>query len=264
MVRVQTRCEEAAREFSRRIVERRQEVQAVILYGSVARGEANEDSDVDLVILADTDANVLQEEALTLAMEIGEEFKVFVQEVVESVSDFRSRAVEGYPWQRTIARMGQPLFDRGVFAQIKDALPPPPRIAEEGTPYRASREAIDDCLASAEEALTAARLLLNERLWNDASNRAYYAMFNAASAAVIFCGVEDIRSHRALIKLFGRHVVFQRGLESAYRRDLEAAFKLRLRADYERGFYVDESAARTVVQNAALFIATIHAFVAEP
>ncbi len=181
MVRAQARNEEASREFTRRLVEKCPAVQAIILYGSVARGEANEDSDIDLLVLVDIDSRVLQEEALTIAIEIGDEFEVFVQEIVERVSDFRSRAVEGYPWQRTIARMGWPLFDRGVFARIKEALPPPTRIAEEKPRYRASRTIIDDHMASADSALTAAMILIDEGLWNDSSNRGYYAVFNAAS-----------------------------------------------------------------------------------
>ena len=258
----QTRCEEAAREFSRRIVERHPEVDAVVLYGSVARREAHEGSDLDLAVLARSVTKELEDDALSLAIEIGDQFGVFVQEIVDDLSYFESRAHLGYPWQRTIARMGISLFDRGDFARLCSALPPP-QIAEERAPYGPSRQTIDGYLASTDEALTAAKLLLDARLWNDASNRAYYAMFNAASAAVVFCGVEDIRSHRALIGLFGRHVAYERGVEPVYRRDLEAAFKVRLRADYEHGFHVDEPAARTLVQTAERFIARIRAFVAE-
>jgi len=262
MVRAQTRNQEAASEFSKRISGSYPQVQAVILYGSVARGEAHDDSDVDIVILVDAEDRALQDEAITLAMKIGDEFGVFVQEIVETVSSFESRAVEGYPWQRTIARMGRPLFDRGAFARIRDALPPPPRIAEKKSPYRPSRAIIDDHISAADAALVEARTLFQARLWDGVSNRAYYAMFNAASAAVLWCGIEEIRSHRALIDLFGKLVVHDRSVEQSYRHDLESAFKTRLRADYEPRFHIDETTAGALVHAAERFITRIREFVA--
>jgi hypothetical protein len=217
---------------------------------------------VDLVILVDNDDRALKDQALTLAMQIGDEFGVFVQETIENVADFESRAVEGYPWQRTIARMGRPLFDRGAFARIRDALPPRPQIAEEKSSYRPSRAIIDEHISAADAALVEARTLLEARLWDGVSNRAYYAMFNAASAAVLWCGIEEIRSHRALIDLFGKLVVHDRGVEPSYRHDLETAFRTRLRADYEPRFHIDETTAGSLVDTAERFIARVREFVA--
>jgi uncharacterized protein (UPF0332 family)/predicted nucleotidyltransferase len=261
VVRAQSRNEKAAREFSRRLVEKRPEVVAVVLYGSVARGEAHDDSDVDLMVLADLEDAALSEDALCLAMEIGDEFDVFVQEIVEGVDRFASRAMQGYPLQRTIARIGVPLHDRGDFARIRAGLPPQPsEVAEQRPEYRPSEPMLEDLMATASQALRDASILLNLGSWDGASNRAYYAMFNAASAAVLACGVEEIRSHKAVVDLFGKYLVHERGLHRSNLRDLQKAFRLRLRADYERGFHVDEAAARDVLSAAQRFVNVIRGF----
>jgi uncharacterized protein (UPF0332 family)/predicted nucleotidyltransferase len=264
MVRAQPRYEEAAREYTRQLLEERPDVVAVVLYGSVARGEAGDDSDVDLMILAAAEDDRLTKYASGLAMKIGEEYGAFVQEIVESLAVFESRALEGYPFQRKIVRGGLALFDRGDFARIRAALPPPPspaQVAEGRSDYRPGEDVINDLLASLDQALADAELLLASRSWDGASNRAYYAMFNAASAAVLCCGVEELRSHRAVIDLFGKHVVYESSFDRAYLSDLNEVFKLRLRADYERGFHVDVAAAGAAVGTAARFTAAVRQFV---
>lgn len=257
--RVQTRYRQAAEEFARRLVEALPEVEAIVLYGSVARGEAHQDSDIDVLVLTEGESKALQERAWAIGQEIDDELHVFTQVAMENVSDFRARAEMGYPWERTIARMGQPLFDRGAFASIHAALP---RVREEQAPYRPSQQVIEDLLQSADQALAEAKHLLEGRFWDGASSRAYYAMFYAASAAVMWAGVEEIRSHKALIDLFGRHVVQARGVEPAYLKELQAAFQLRLNADYKPGFHIDRTTATQTSPAAERFVARLRELLA--
>ncbi len=263
MIGVQTQYRQVAEAFARRLVEEAPEVEAVVLYGSVARGEAHQDSDIDLVVLTEGDAKSLDERAGSLALVIEEEFResqAFIQVIAKGVADFRSRTEIGSPWERTIALMGVPLFDRGAFASIHEGLQ---RVSEERAPYRPSSKVLQEFLESAEEALAEANFLLGGDFWDGVSNRAYYAMFNAASAAVLVAGVPEIRSHKALVGLFQRRVARDRDVGQQYADDLEHAFKLRLRADYERGFRVDEAAARDAIDRAERFIARMREFLAQ-
>jgi uncharacterized protein (UPF0332 family) len=74
------------------------------------------------------------------------------------------------------------------------------------------------CLRKAERALDEARLLLRETATQGACSRAYYAMHNAAHAALIAVGYETsdaiIKTHHNLIAAFGKQLV-QAGLVDA-------------------------------------------------
>ena len=66
-------------------------------------------------------------------------------------------------------------------------------------------------LAKAERALDSARLLLEDGDIEGACNRAYYAMFDAAHAALLRhqAGINpaETRTHAGLIGAFGKHLV---------------------------------------------------------
>lgn len=65
-----------------------------------------------------------------------------------------------------------------------------------------------DLLAKAEQALMSAQVLLNTQGDADgACNRAYYAMFGAARAALLAAGVEMGRTHKGILNAFSEHLV---------------------------------------------------------
>ena len=85
------------------------------------------------------------------------------------------------------------------------------------------------------DAAQAARLLLRSGSYDGAANRAYYAMFNAARAALearTDLKVEDIRRHSAVIQLFSLHVIKPGLVPAGLGADLNEAFQARAVADY--------------------------------
>jgi len=91
-------------------------------------------------------------------------------------------------------------------------------------------------MEKAERALSAARILLRADNPEGACNRAYYAMFDAAHAALLAAmpGVADasIKIHSGLIGAFGKHLV-QAGLINAeHGRSFNQVHGLRQVADY--------------------------------
>ncbi len=88
----------------------------------------------------------------------------------------------------------------------------------------------------AEEAARSARVLLDAGDPNGAANRAYYAMFNAARAALADrtdLPVADIRRHSAVLQLFSLHLVKPGLIDPATSADLNEVFRLRAVADYD-------------------------------
>jgi uncharacterized protein (UPF0332 family) len=91
-------------------------------------------------------------------------------------------------------------------------------------------------IRKAERALAAARLLLASGDPEGACNRAYYAMFHAAHAAlrVVRTDAPDAvyKSHHSLIAAFGRHVILSANMDPAWGRALNQVQQSRALADY--------------------------------
>jgi uncharacterized protein (UPF0332 family) len=117
-----------------------------------------------------------------------------------------------------------------------------------------------DFMRKAVSSLGAARLLLENGYTDEACSRAYYAMFDAARAALLVVNApveaEVARTHKGLISAFGKHVVKPRLVSQKVGRSLGQAQHVRLIADYN-GSPVDAKDAGQIVEWAATFIQTI-------
>ena len=115
-------------------------------------------------------------------------------------------------------------------------------------------------MAKAARALASAKLLLAASDVDGACNRAYYAMFDAAQAALIWASPDtnpaDIRTHRGLIAAFGNHLVRTGSVSAELGKSLNQVERIRLLADYTGDDVSIEQANWAVVQ-AETFIAGI-------
>lgn len=122
-------------------------------------------------------------------------------------------------------------------------------------------------MTKSDAALSAARLLLGNGYADDACNRAYYAMFDAARAALLACNApvesENARTHRGLISAFGQYVVKPGRLPVVFGKSLNRAHEIRLLADYS-GDPVDAKDADELVRHATEFVLAIKALLDEP
>lgn len=109
----------------------------------------------------------------------------------------------------------------------------------------------------ATQASTSARLLLDAGDVDGACNRAYYAMFDAARAALIASDSpvppEVARTHNGLIAAFGLHLVKPGLVANELGRIFNRAEEIRLVADY-KGDSVELEDAREVVIQAERFV----------
>lgn len=117
-------------------------------------------------------------------------------------------------------------------------------------------------MAKAVRACASARALLNLDDVDGACNRAYYAMFDAARAALLASGAPvkpDIgKTHSGLISAFGEHLVKNGPISKEMGRLLKRAEEIRIVADYKSDS-VELVDAREMVEQAEVFVAAIRA-----
>jgi uncharacterized protein (UPF0332 family) len=119
----------------------------------------------------------------------------------------------------------------------------------------------EDLLAKAQRAADSARLLLDAGDADGACNRAYYAMFDAARAALAAerpgsDSADDsasVRTHSGLISAFGLGLIKTGRLPLELGRTLNRAAEIRAAADYTGG-PIDADKAIWMVDQAQRFI----------
>ncbi len=108
-------------------------------------------------------------------------------------------------------------------------------------------ERADDCLSEAELLLEAARPGV-------AVSRAYYAMFHAATAALLHQGIRR-RSHKGIVAGFGQTFAKSGAVDARLHRYLRDAFDLRQESDYQPIVRVTDSQSQKVLGWAREFVA---------
>ncbi len=121
-----------------------------------------------------------------------------------------------------------------------------------------------ELLQKAERALTSARVLLDLGDVDGACNRAYYAMFDAARAALIATNAptapEIAKTHSGLITAFSLHLVKSGQVPVEFGKAFNRVADIRLVADYT-GDEVDSETARWSVDQSGRFVAEIIRFI---
>ena len=110
------------------------------------------------------------------------------------------------------------------------------------------------------KALASARLLIEAEDSDGATNRAYYAMFDAALAALSWAQGEAARrsakSHSGLIASFGRHLVQPGHVPPELGRSFNRLHELRMTADY-LAEPVPLERAKQAIDEADVFVSSI-------
>jgi len=117
-------------------------------------------------------------------------------------------------------------------------------------------------MAKAERACSSARALLDLGDVDGACNRAYYAMFDAARAALLASGAPvrpDIgKTHSGLITAFSEHLIKNGPVSKEMGRLLKRAEEIRLVADYKDDS-VELTDAQEMVEQAEVFVSALRA-----
>ena len=108
-------------------------------------------------------------------------------------------------------------------------------------------------LEQAGESLDSAQLLFDNGKYRSSVSRSYYAMFYAVLSLLAFTQNKTSK-HSGVISLFNREFVKSGMFDKDFSKWLTEAFDLRQRADYQEMFTVSEGRAKTVLENARIFI----------
>lgn len=115
-------------------------------------------------------------------------------------------------------------------------------------------------MMKADRACASARALLELDDADGACNRAYYAMYDAARAALLASGAPvrpDIgKTHSGLINAFSEHLIKNGPVSKEMGRLLKRAEEIRLVADY-KGDSIEMRDAQEIVAQAETFIAAM-------
>ena len=215
------------------------DLRGLVLYGSYARGEQDEESDVDIIVLFKD-----EESAAAYTSKVnGLAYRIFEEHVA---------LVSPMPMSERKYQMGRsPFFinvkREGVFILTEEA-------AELSTE-------IDRLMNAAEDSITGANMLYQEGLFGFSASRAYYAMFYAASAALLTKGLTFSR-HSGVVSGFGRHFSSAGLLPRQLHLDFDKAQRLRQLGDYSTEPF-EQSTAEEVLRDARRFVDAVRGYLEE-
>lgn len=115
----------------------------------------------------------------------------------------------------------------------------------------------DEYMTKARRAIISAKLLINDGDIEGACNRAYYAMFDAAHAALLHSGAAvnpaTSKTHNGLITAFGQYLVKPGHFSAELGKSLNQVERIRILSDYT-GEEITEEKARWSVEQASAFV----------
>ena len=266
------------------------QIRRIILYGSFARGEAHEESDVDVMVVVGWEEERLPggwyaspygdprwEEIIDMSvdatLECGHDVAAFVigetlfQKSIHAAGEARREGIELY--RSELASVTKTI---GTQTYVDDEIQPASTRVLKERAETGDYDAEDSAdlsnprlwLSLADEKLQTARILINAGLYDDTISRAYYGMFYAAKAALVPVGVA-VKSHAGALSQFAERFVATGRCDKRYSKMLSRARRERNRSDYEPAYRAKDKKAMAegIVGDAESFIAKARELVEE-
>ena len=216
-------------------------LKGIVLYGSYARGDYEQGSDVDLLVLMEDSTDVHREDKTVLDAALKTNDKHLGYGTLLS-----PRLVREKDYQYGKSPFFLNVKREGISFAPWDRIDMQPGI--------------DDLLGRARRELGAVRLLLDQGYYDVAASRAYYAMFYAAEAALLSRGITRSR-HSGVIAAFGEYFVRTGLLPGTLSADLSNAFAQRAQADYGPSPFPPDT-AEAVLRDAESFVSAVEGLLA--
>lgn len=117
-------------------------------------------------------------------------------------------------------------------------------------------------LASANEKLRSAKLLLDAGQYKDSVGRSYYAIFSAIRAVLATRQI-DFSKHAGVIAYFQKEFIKTGIFDKKYSKYLQQAFQIRNSCDYDDFFIVSRQDAEEQYKSAAELVTVIEEYIKE-
>ena len=248
-------AQQALSEFQRRVLELfPDDVLQIVLYGSYARGDAQPDSDVDVMVVVNwQDPEGIKKfyepnrndprysKLMDTGWEISLERHVDLSVWPITERDFNS----DNPLAGEAKREGKVLWRRKGW-----------KMADEEEEHPAKPRDPKTWMAMAEDKLAAAKKVFQAGLNNETASISYYAMFYAARAALLTKGLYLIK-HSAAKDKFGEYFIATGKVESKFGDYLKSGKIARERSDYKPYNPITHQEAQQALSSAEAFVAKV-------
>jgi len=97
-------------------------IESIILYGSVARNETHEDSDIDILIVTLNQDRKLYDKISKIRTQIDLDNNTLTTLVQMSKNELEQYLKLGSPFMENVMKEGVPLYDKGFFKKIRGSL----------------------------------------------------------------------------------------------------------------------------------------------
>ncbi len=194
-------------------------VKAVVLFGSLVRGDFHEKSDIDMLVVVDDTVtrftpemkDRFDDEIYFMAKKISENITV---QPAWTLTEFWDMARIGHPLLFTIVRDGWALYDTGFFIPVRKLL----ELGKIPTTLEAVEKFMEVSPQKINRVEQAKLYMIAEDL--------YYAMLNSSQAVLMYMGINPPSPKHTPLEVKD-HLIVTKLLEENYLRDLEDVIAFR-------------------------------------
>jgi uncharacterized protein (UPF0332 family)/predicted nucleotidyltransferase len=197
-----------------------QQLEKIILYGSQARGDAEPDSDIDVLIVLKSDFNFYQESRRinNFVADLCLKYEVLLSCTFSTLTQLKNQTTAFYR-----------------------------NVSQEGIAIMTSEQ--QKLLEKAARSLSAAKNLNQDGYPEFSVSRAYYCMFYLAKAFLLKENL-SFSKHSAVISAFGREFASKKRVPVEYHRHLIEAERIRLQGDYNTDIKITNNDANGLISQA--------------
>jgi uncharacterized protein (UPF0332 family)/predicted nucleotidyltransferase len=230
----------------------------VAMFGSKARGDAGEDSDIDILIVTDTDPQQIENRIRKFSSGLALEHSLTFNKFILSRERWADYARRHAAFWQNIQRDGALLLHNPSLPNELDLLPD-----FDGDNLMADhRPEIRHYMELAREALNDTQFSFEQARYRITANRAYYAVFYAANAMLATLGLQRAK-HSGVKATFQERFIKTGLIEDTYSDDYEEAMEKRETSDYDAAFSISEPFARDCLERARRFVERMERYLKE-